>query len=58
VDAGTTSGTWRTVQLLQLEDVAGPWFARQLTSRPILVRWSEDPPRLIAWGDPGYAALV
>jgi len=24
----------------------------------ILVWWSEDPPRLISWADPGYAALV
>jgi hypothetical protein len=48
-------------KLLQLEEVAGAIVKlatdESLNGR-ILVWWSEDPPGLIPWADPGYAALV
>ena len=48
-------------KLLQPEDVAEA-VVRLATDESlrgrILVWWSEDPPRLIPWADPGYAALV
>ncbi len=48
-------------RLLALEEIADATVRlatdESLAGR-ILVWWSEDEPRLIPWGDPGYAALI
>jgi NAD(P)-dependent dehydrogenase (short-subunit alcohol dehydrogenase family) len=48
-------------RLLQLDEVAGA-VVRLATDESlagrVMVWWSEDQPRLIPWGDPGYGELV
>ncbi len=48
-------------RLLQLDEVAAA-VLRLATDRTlygrVMVWWSEDEPKLIPWGDPGYASLI
>jgi len=48
-------------RLLSLDEVADATFrlaTDESLSGRVLVWWSEDAPKLIPWGDPGYAQLI